>query len=72
MIDARTGITLTMEAGINFAVSGALNALCAWLLYRDAQLVPTGFCNMLIDTTITCYFVSVCTAPFATASARNY
>lgn len=72
MVDARTTITFGIEAGINLAISGFLNALCAWLLFRAAPAVPVDFWSLFIDITITCFLVSVCTAFFATASARRY
>ena len=71
-MDAGARVAFAIEAGLNFAISGLLNALCAWLLYGAAPFVPVDFWSLLIDTTITCYLVSVCTAFFATRSARRY
>ena len=71
-MDAKTGITLGIEAGLNLVISGLLNMLCAWLLFRETGIVPVDFWSQFIDTTITCFLVSVCTAFFATASARRY
>ncbi len=71
-MDAKTGATCGIEAGINFVISGLLNALVAWLLYRGALFVPFGFWNLFIDTTITCFLVCLCTAYFSTKSAMRY
>ncbi|HAM16603.1 MAG TPA: hypothetical protein DCP91_12265 [Eggerthellaceae bacterium] len=72
IMQRKTRITFGIEAAINFAVSGFLNGLCAWLLFGDAPVVPAGFWNLFIDTTITCFLVSVCTAFFSCASERRY
>ena len=72
MMDTATRVTFGIEAGLNLLISGFLNALCAWLLFRGAPAVPVDFWSLFIDTVITCYLVSVCTAFFATASARRY
>lgn len=72
IMDVQTRVTFGIEAGLNLVISGALNALCAWLLFGGAQFVPVVFWNTLIETTITCYLVSVITALFATASAKRY
>ena len=71
-MDARAAATLAVEAAVNFAISGALNALCAWLLFHESGWAPTDFWSLFVDTTITCFCVSVITALFATASARRY
>ncbi|MBR0092802.1 MAG: hypothetical protein IJP92_14010 [Lachnospiraceae bacterium] len=65
-------ITLGIEAEMNFLISGFLNGLCAWLIYRGSPFVPVDFWSRFIDTTITCFLVSVCTAFFSTASAKRY
>lgn len=71
-MDAKAGVTLGIEMGINFIISGFLNGLCAWLWHHTAVTVPTAFWSLFIDTAITCYLVSVCTAFFATKSGKRY
>ena len=67
-----TGITIGIEVGINFIICGLLNGLIAWALYRRGDVVPVDFWSIFIDTTITCFLVSLITAFFATAAAKRY
>ena len=71
-MNMKTGVTLGIEAGINFIISGLLNGLCAWQIHRRNLFVPLDFWSLFIDTTITCFLVSVCTACFTVASAKRY
>ena len=65
-------ITLAVEIGINFMTNCLLNALCAWLINKNADVVTTNAVGIFIDTCITCLFICLCTTPFAVAAAKRY
>ena len=63
---------IIIEAGINFFTNASLNSLCAYLLNRNAAAVSCDLVDIIIDTCITCLFISLCTTPLSAAAAKRY